>query len=114
MNRNLLMLVTLAACLVTIASINAPAQSPQGSGRFQLVTAEVGSPQPQPTVFLLDTSTGQVWKYDIRVGPMHQLKAQDRYKSDNGAVAAVSSGSFIPVPRIEYEKELDNGQAPSK
>jgi hypothetical protein len=114
MNNKLLIPVVLVVCLVSIASIVANAQSPQSSGRFQLMTAEVGSPQPQPTVFLLDTATGQVWKYDIGVGAMHQLKTKDQGRSTTGAIAAVSSGSFIPVPRIEYEGGLDNGQPPRK
>jgi hypothetical protein len=113
MSRHILISVSAIACFVVVASIGVIAQSPQTNGRFQLVTAEVGSPQPQPTVFLLDTATGQVWKYDIHVGAMHQLKKQDRGESASGTVSAVSSGSFIPIPRIEYVKDLDSGKPPS-
>lgn len=113
MNGKFVIVMLLVVCLMLTVS-GANAQSPQNNGRFQLVQAEVGSPQPQPTVFLLDSTTGQVWKYDVHVGAMHQLKKQDRGESANGTVAAISSGSFIPVPRIEYETDLENGQPPHK
>jgi|ERR1700723_1425665 hypothetical protein len=56
-------------------------------GRYQMISAQVeNGNSTEPTVFLLDTATGKVWKYQ---GPF-------QYKTSEGKDTA-EPGAFIPV-----------------
>jgi hypothetical protein len=99
----------LASLLLCIASAVAQQPAPKASGRFQIVTATVsdtsGATSPDRldhVVFLVDTQTGQVWRYFTRVGGVRDLKPQDQYSLDDKSTTnGISPGALVPVPKIE-------------
>ena len=103
--KRLLFVLFLAS--TTLAVSQQPA--PKIGGRFQLITATVsdtsGATSPElvnHVVFLLDTETGQVWRYFPRVGGVRDLKPQDQYEPTDGKTTnGISPGAFAPVPKIE-------------
>ncbi|MGD0912696.1 MAG: hypothetical protein ABR928_12420, partial [Terracidiphilus sp.] len=91
--------LAIAILLCAIPSMaQQPASNPsEPSGRYQIVSVTVtagASSDPDNlahVVFLLDTKTGQIWRYFAGVGGVKVLKPQDQL--DPGA--AVSPGAFV-------------------
>ena len=90
------------------ASIIAQQATPKPDGRYQLISTTIttsGTPdQIRHIVFLLDTQTGQVWRYFEGVGGSRQLKPQDQFPSldsSNSTIIAISPGGFVLVPQID-------------
>lgn len=95
---------------LSLCAIAASAQQPTAkpSERFQIISATVTDAGSDTTevihvVFLLDTQTGQVWKYVPRVGGLRPLKPTDQYSTDKGGTALLlSPGGWVPISRIEF------------
>jgi len=96
----------IVAALVVIASlmlfaVQTPEKGAPRDHRFQIVSAQGleqgGKPDvsvPAPAVFLLDTGTGKVWKY----------QAAYTFKLSDGKTKAMSD-SFYPVGFLEARKQ---------
>jgi hypothetical protein len=87
--------VVFASLLMSFAlAQNTDAKSSSVPQRYQLVPAQVLSPVDATTavsqLFLLDTQTGRVWRYNASSGSA---------KDFNGTT--VLTGGFIPVDRME-------------
>jgi len=104
MTRLLLCCLLLLQCSVPIL---AQQPTPKPSERYKIISATIttgaGSPdQLHHVIFLLDTQTGQVWRYVEGIGGGRDLKPQDQFSLDStSTVVAISPGGFVPVPRIE-------------
>jgi len=96
------------------ASILAQPPTPKPDERYQLVSTTVtttGTPdQIRHIVFLLDTQTGQVWRYFEGVGGPRDLKPKDQFSSTEptSTIVAISPGGFVPVPQIELPSSPAN------
>jgi hypothetical protein len=99
----------LLAMLLCVVAVSAQQPAPKASGRFQIVSATISDTSDASSpdhidhvVFLLDTETGQVWRYFTRVGGIRDLKPQDQYSLDDKSTTnGISPGALVPVPRIE-------------
>lgn len=96
--------------VIFLGSLTLRAQQPaeKSSGRYQIITATVGNgdlinEKTIHIVFLLDTQTGQIWRYFAAAGGVRDLKPEEQYTLDGGTsiITAVSPGSFVPVKRLD-------------
>lgn len=88
--------------------VPAPIPGASSAGRFQLVVADI-SGEGAPAIvlhvmFLLDTQTGQVWRYNNLAGGAHWFKSKDQYEdvNSNSHITGMSPGAFAPVEKIEF------------
>ena len=109
--RNLL----LAALLLTAAALPAQQPSMKSSGRYQIIVATVGNgdvanEKTVHTVFLLDTETGQVWRYFAGAGATKELSPEEQHAIGLTTLAGVNAGLFAPVERIAPQPQAAHRQ----
>jgi hypothetical protein len=68
-------------------AIPKPSSTSSPNGRYQLISAPVGEATGDSTVFLLDTATGNVWRYQ----PAYSAKGTDGKET-------IVPAMFFPIP----------------